>query len=175
VARRRTSFYLYVSQSTCPSPQQLLLDARALRGVLRLPLRIWLLAVACGSGRCRCSRWVWAKKTKFSTCSPDPDTHMQGHQYMWDGCSGLRTTKIAQQNIFVEHNASAGRSGCVTGPGRGTGAAARRGHDDVRCGHHQLHLGGAAAHLATAAHPATPTSVCSCLVDAHSEGGTEAR
>jgi hypothetical protein len=51
---------------------------------------------------------------------------------MWDGCSGLRTTKIAQQNVFVEHNASAGRSGCVTGPGRGTGAAARRGHDDVR-------------------------------------------
>jgi hypothetical protein len=94
---------------------------------------------------------------------------------MWNGCSGLRTTKIAQQNIFVEHNAPAGRTGCETGSGRGTGAAARRGHDDMRRGHHRIHPGGAAAHLATAAHPATPTSVCSCLVDARTEVATAAR
>jgi hypothetical protein len=45
----------------------------------------------------------------------------------------------------------------------------------MRRGHHWIHPGGAAAHLATAAHPATPTSVCSCLVDARAEGATAAR
>jgi hypothetical protein len=121
------------------------------------------------------NRWVGAKKTKFSICSPGRDLHKQGHQYICDGCSGLIFTESPPLNIFVEHNAPAGRAGHVTGSGRDTGAAARRGHDDMRRRHHRIHLGGAATHLATAAHPATPTSVCSCLVDARSEGATAAR
>ena len=63
----------------------------------------------------------------------------------------------------------------MTGSGADTGAAARRGHDDLRRRHRQTYPGEAPAHRATAARPVTLTSVCSCLVDASAERTTAAK
>eukprot|EP00962_Isochrysis_galbana_P020306 scaffold5918_cov124-Isochrysis_galbana.AAC.12 len=58
------------------------------------------------------------------------------------------------------------RTCTMTRSGAGTGAAARRGHDDMRRGHRRIHPGDATAHWATAAHPpATMTPLCACLAD----------
>jgi hypothetical protein len=93
---------------------------------------------------------------------------------MRDGIFGLRITKNAPLTIFLEHYAPPGRPTWTMGSGRDTGAAARRGHDDMRRGHHRTHPRDAAARLATAPQPATLTSACSCLVDARDEGATAA-
>eukprot|EP00962_Isochrysis_galbana_P006000 scaffold1619_cov121-Isochrysis_galbana.AAC.13 len=89
---------------------------------------------------------------------------MQGPQYILDGCPRLRITRDRAKNIDFTLNTPPGRTCAMTGSGTDTGAAARRGHDDLQRGHRRTHPVNATAHWATAA----------CLADASAESAMAA-
>eukprot|EP00962_Isochrysis_galbana_P028567 scaffold9044_cov120-Isochrysis_galbana.AAC.3 len=91
---------------------------------------------------------------------------MQGPQYIFDGCPRLRITRDRAKNIDFTLNTPPGRTCAMTGSGTDTGAAARRGHDDLQRGHRRTHPVNTTAHWATAARTRR-TDFSQCLPGGH--------